>query len=44
MRLMFAVFALTTLVIVDFARFDGYYTDEAKNAAQHYLGKFITIR
>jgi len=41
---MMAIFVLTTLVIVDFARFNGYYTDEAKNAAQHYLGKFIAIR
>jgi hypothetical protein len=41
MRLMIVVFVFVTLLIVDFGRFGGYYTGEAGDLVQHYIGKFI---
>jgi len=41
MRLMIAVFVLVALLIVDFGRFNGYYTGEAYDAVQHVVGKYL---
>ena len=41
MRLMIVMFVFVTLLIVDFGRFDGYYTGQAGDFVQHYVGKYI---
>lgn len=41
MRLMIAVFVFVALLIVDFGRFNGYYTGQVGDFVQHSVGKYL---
>ena len=41
MRLMLVIFAFVTLLIVDYARFNGYYTGQVGTLVQRSLGKYM---
>jgi hypothetical protein len=41
MRLMIIAFVLATLVIIDYSRFHGYYTNEAADLVERYARKLL---
>jgi hypothetical protein len=41
MRLMIAVFVLAALLIVDFGRFNGYYTSQVGDFVTYSVGKYL---
>jgi hypothetical protein len=41
MRLMMAVFVLVGLLIVDFGRFNGYYTSQVGDFVTYSVGKYL---